>query len=77
MKKTDLIIKRTKHFWKRLEERDIDLSALLDVYSKAAQTKAGNYIIGSNQNSSIVAKKISSQKVLLITAYENNKRIKG
>lgn len=69
-KKTDIVVKHTKLFWKKITSKDIDLTAILDVYSKAAQAKIGDFVIGENQSSKIVARRISAAKIILITGYK-------
>lgn len=70
MKKTNICIKHTKHFWERVEERKIDLSALIPTYSKLGQAKIGERVAGANQNSTIVAERISASTAVLITGYK-------
>lgn len=69
-KKTDIVIKYTKVFWDKVVSNDIDLTAILDVYSKAAQAKSGDFVVGENRSSKIVARRTSASKIVLITCYK-------
>lgn len=69
-KKTDIVMKYTKVFWDKVVSNDIDLTAILDVYSKAAQAKSGDYVVGENRSSKIIARRTSASKIVLITCYK-------
>ncbi|WP_110558945.1 hypothetical protein [Helicobacter cinaedi] len=68
-----IFMKCSKHFWERVEQRDIDLSAVVDVAKKLNNAKIGEVIKGGNERTTIVASRDSAWHATFITAYPSRK----
>ncbi|EFR45485.1 hypothetical protein HW260_02125 [Helicobacter cinaedi] len=68
-----IFMKCSRHFWERVEQRGIDLSAVVDVAKKLNNAKIGEIIKGGNERTTIVASRDSAGHATFITAYPSRK----
>lgn len=66
-------MKYSKHFWECIEQRDIGISAVVDVAKKLNNAKIGEVIKGGYERTTIVASRESAGHATFITAYPSRK----
>lgn len=73
MKATAINLSCSNHFLDRARDRNVDMSAIIEINQKLNAAKIGETVIGGSQRTTIVATRVAYNKAVLVTAYPTKK----